>query len=197
LTKRLNQGLKMTKTRFVARMDGHNLAEKRRLEIQRNYMLAHPETVLVGANFTRTDEKGKVILKSNFYQTWPEIKNHILEKNQFKHACWFARYDILKKEGFYNEKFRFSQDYEFLLRLVAKYPVANLPDFLMKDVAVKEAMSQQHRLAQAWLVLRAQIPAILRGDYPIWQGVYVLRTLGYVANSAKYMVTHLHEIKDR
>lgn len=197
LTKRLNEGLRMTRTIFVARMDSHNIADKRRLEKQRDFMLAHPEVALVGCNFTRTDEKGKVILKSNLTLTDRDIKNHILEKNQFKHACWFARYEILKKEGFYNESFRFSQDYEFLLRLVAKYPVANLPDSLLQEKQIKKAMSQQHRLEQASLVLKAQLQAMFRGDYPLWQAIYLLRTVGYVINSARYQFAYRHDIKDR
>lgn len=190
LTKNLNDELRLTKTPFVARMDSHNIADKKRLEKQRDFMINNPEVALVGSNYIKVDESGKTVFKSNFFQDWKTIKSHLLEKNQFKHASWFARYEILKKEGFYNESFRFSQDYEFLLRLVPKYPVANLPDVFLKEIKTEKAMSQTHRFDQAMFVLKAQLNSIKRLDYPVWQWFYILRTVGYVLNSAKYQFTH-------
>ncbi|MBI3558894.1 glycosyltransferase, partial [Candidatus Gottesmanbacteria bacterium] len=189
LTKRLNEGLRMTTTEFFARMDSHNLADKTRLEKQRTFLLKNKNVVLAGSNFIRKSESGEVISRSNFPLTWGEIKNKIMEKNFFKHASWFARYEVLKKEGFYNEDWRFSQDYEFLLRLVPKYPVAILPDYLLTEIQIKKAMSQVHRFDQALLVLRAQIKSLKW--YPKWQIIYLLRTAGYVINSFIWQYLHV------
>lgn len=183
LTKRLNWELSRVRTEFVARMDSHNICSPDRLEKQRNFMLEHEEIALVGSNYIKIDESGREIFRSNFPLTWPEIKASVLKKNPFKHASWFARYDVLKREGFYNESFRFAQDYEFLLRLVPKYPVANLPDRLLTEIKIKEAVSQRHRSEQALLALKAQLLALTKYHYPSWQAVYLLRSVSFYLKS--------------
>lgn len=178
LTKRLNQVLKIIKTEFVARMDSHNISSPGRLEKQRNYLLNNPEVVLVGSNYKKVDERGKILFASNFPQTWEKIRNKLFEKNVFKHASWFFRYNVIKKEGFYDENFRFSQDYEFLLRLVPKYPVFNLKEHLVTEILLPQSSSQKNRLAQALLVLRAQLKSAKY--YPLWQRIYLVRTLIFI-----------------
>lgn len=180
LTKRLNYGLGLVTTRFVARMDSHNIADKKRLEKQRQFLIDNKKVVLVGSNFIRTDENGKEIFRSNFPLDTKGIKSKIMQKNLIKHASWFGRLEILSRENFYNESFRFAQDYEFLLRLVRKYPVANLPDYLVTERQIKQAMSQKHRLGQAFLVLKAQFLAVCRYGYPWGETVYLFRTIGFI-----------------
>lgn len=183
LTKRLNEGLKMVTTEFIARMDSHNTTDKTRLEKQRNFLLENKEVVLVGSNFIRQNENGEVISQSNFPLTWGEIKNKIVEKNLFKHASWFARYETLKKENFYNESFRFAQDYEFLLRLALKYPLANIKESLLTEVKIKEAVSQKHKAEQSLFAFKAQLFALTKYGFPLRKSFYLLRGLAFFLKS--------------
>lgn len=181
LTTRLNQQLHNISTDFMARMDSHNIADPKRLELQRDFLLSNPDQILVGSNFKRLDERGKTIYQSGFPLTWTEIKNRIMEKNVFKHSSWFTRTNILKKEGFYNDLFRYSQDYELLLRLIPKYPVSNLPETLITEIQIPKATSQTHRFKQALFALKAQAKSL--SSYPLWQSIYLFRTILYVIKS--------------
>lgn len=186
LTKRLNWGLEKVKTQFVARMDSHNIAEKTRLEKQRDFMLEHPEVAVVGCNYNKITEAGETIFTSNFPATWEEIKTGIMKKNPFKHAAWFARYNVLEKEGFYNPNYRYAQDYELLLRLIPKYPVANLADRLLTEIYLPRSASQKHRLEQTFFVFKAQMAALKY--YPKWQAIYLLRTLAFMLKICVWQV---------
>lgn len=186
LTKRLNYGLGLVTTRFVARMDSHNIADKKRLEKQRQFLVDNKKIVLLGSNFIRTDENGKEIFRSNFPLDPKAIKSKIMQKNLIKHASWFGRLEILRLENFYNESFRFAQDYEFLLRLVRKYPVANIKDYLLTEVQIKEAVSQKHRLEQSLFAFKAQLKTIR--FYPKWQAIYLLRTLLFIIKTCIWQI---------
>lgn len=186
LTKRLNQMLRRTKTRFVARVDADEISFPDRLMLQRNFLLSNPNCAAVGSNIIRVDERGKKILESHFPTDYQEIKRTIFSKNPFRHGSLVFNYAKLKGVGFYDESYRYSQDYDLMLRLTAKFPVANLSETLVQDIFTKQGISQRHRLRQSVYALQAQVSALLRGDYPLANIFFLLRTVAFIIKSVFY-----------
>lgn len=183
MTPRLNWAIPKIKTSFVARIDSHNLADRTRLQKQHDYMTSHPEVMALGSNFTRQDESGKTLFKSNFPTNYQKIKNRLMEKNLFKHGSMFIRRDVYKAVGLYDPYFRLSQDYDFMLRVAAKFPVANLPEYLVTEIYRQQNMTQKHRGRSAWEALAAQWNGLTKYGYPVWQGVYLFRGIAFLFKS--------------
>lgn len=189
MTARLNWIMPQVKTEFIARMDSHNLADKTRLEKQHRYMLAHPETVALGSNFTRQTEAGKILLRTSFPTDPRTIRRNLMEKNLFKHASMFFRRAVYDQVGYYDTYFRVAQDYDFMLRVVSRFPAANLDESLVTETYRQSNLTQKHRVRSAWEALTAQWNGLTRYSYPLWQSIFLLRGMAYLAKSAVFQLT--------
>lgn len=186
MTPRLNWAIPKIKTTFIARMDSHNLADRTRLQKQRDYMIAHPEIMALGSNFKRLDESGRVVMQTHFPTTYREIKNKLLEKNLFKHGSMFFRRGVYNQVGLYDPYFKLSQDYDFMLRVTAKFHVGNLSESLVTEIYRQQNMTQKYRVRSAWEALTAQWNGLTKYGYPAWQSVYLIRGLGFLLKSWVY-----------
>lgn len=188
LTERLNWAIPQIKTEFIARMDSHNIADKTRLEKQRDYMLKNPEVMALGSNFTRIDELGKVMLKTSFPLVSLEIKKKLMEKNVFKHASMFFRRVVYEKIGLYDSYFRLAQDYDFILRACSKYPVVNLEESLITEIYRGGNLSQKFRVRSAWEAMICQWNGLIKYSYPCVQTIYLIRGFLFMVKSFIFQI---------
>ncbi len=126
ITKSLNNGLKIAKGDFIARLDADDVAHKDRLYEQHKYLLEHPEIGVIGSWGIIIDSSGKHIGKIVRAITNKEITKKLLFQNQFIHSSVMFRKSLVTKYGVYDENFLRSQDYEFWLRLRKKTKFYNL-----------------------------------------------------------------------
>lgn len=61
----LNHGLALVRAPYVARMDADDIAYPDRLAVQKRYLDAHPEVILVGASVERIDADGRLLWRSH------------------------------------------------------------------------------------------------------------------------------------
>ncbi len=178
LTESLNIGLAACRGKYIARMDADDVAIPERFMSQYWFMEEHPTLAVLGSFVQIIDEKGKVLGERKLAVTYEHIKERMLFNNQFIHSTLFFRSDILKENGGYDEKFRKSQDYELMFRLGAKYPVANLPEKLLKLRFHQGSLSWTSTDQQTYGI-RARILAITRYGFPLWSGILniVIRAL--------------------
>lgn len=186
LPKRLNEGLNLSKSEFIARADGDELSDPKRLELEYRFLCDHPDYAAVGSNFTRIDESGKLMFKSSIPESYEAIKDRIFFANPFRHGSLMFRRKVFDSIGSYNPYYRFSQDYDLMLRIARRFPVANLKESLITDIYQTNASSQKHRFRQALFALEAQVSAMKSG-YPPKNWLYILKTMGYVAKSAFFI----------
>lgn len=184
LTKRLGEGLNLTRTKFLARMDADDIALPDRLSNQRQFLISHPEFAAVGCNFQKIDENENKIGQSDFPTSYEDIKKEIYKKNPFSHSCLFFQTEKLKKAGGYNLNFRYSQDYELMLRLAAFFPVANLKEVYLWDRDNENSISHKRSFSQAWCFLQAQILGLTRYNYPKSNVVHLIKTTAYLIKSS-------------
>jgi glycosyltransferase involved in cell wall biosynthesis len=170
LTKSLNIAIKQAKGEFVARMDDDDISLKNRFEKQIDFIQKNPEIILLGGFADLINDKGEIIGEKKLAVSSQEIKKRLLFNNQLIHSLWFARKNILIKEGLYNEKFKKAQDYEFILRLASKYKIANLPETLLKYRVLKTSLSLQNNV-QKKFAIKARWLAMTKYGYPKAQGL--------------------------
>ena len=75
LARSLNEGLRLARGDYVARMDADDVCRSDRLDLQIRQMEAHPQIDLLGSFFDIVDENGKLIetkelISDPIYRLW-------------------------------------------------------------------------------------------------------------------------------
>jgi GT2 family glycosyltransferase len=85
------------------------------------------------------------------------------------------RRELFDEIGLYDETFRYSQDYDLMLRAVSRLKISNLPEFLLNYRISEGAISSKQMKRQELCALLARVKALHRYGYPQWQGIYLLK----------------------
>lgn len=127
----LNKGLDMIETPLVARMDADDISMPRRFERQVAFMERHPEIGVCGTYAVAFEGEKQV--------RWQKPCRPDDVKARLLFGCCLAHPSVmLRKELFdkyrlrYDEKIGFSEDWELWLRASRHFPLANIPEYLLK-----------------------------------------------------------------
>jgi glycosyltransferase involved in cell wall biosynthesis len=111
LTKSLNRGLRWVDTEYVARLDADDISDLNRLEMQLNFLDAHPEISVCGGFTDFINGEGVKLNKKVMRR--PIDSNTLLVRNYIVHSTVMFRTSLLKlREPFYNEEYYAAQDLE-------------------------------------------------------------------------------------
>ena len=132
LTKSLNIGLRIAKGEYIARQDADDISMPERLEKEVEFLEQNRNIGVVGTDYLIINEKGKIVHIVKCLNCSRELKEKLLEGNQFGHGSVMLRKECIDKVGIYREEFKFAQDYDFCLRIAEVYDVANISEPLYK-----------------------------------------------------------------
>jgi glycosyltransferase involved in cell wall biosynthesis/radical SAM superfamily enzyme YgiQ (UPF0313 family) len=130
LTKSLNIGLKLCRGEYVARMDADDISLPRRFEKQVKFLDENPNCIAVGCWCGRIDSNGKVWGDWKPPTKYEDIKKQFLVGNSIPHGTAMVRRSALIKIGGYDERYKYSQDYDLWLRLSELGELRNLGEYL-------------------------------------------------------------------
>ncbi|MCR4788544.1 MAG: glycosyltransferase family 2 protein [Lachnospiraceae bacterium] len=140
LTVNLNRAIKMSKGKYIARMDGDDISFKNRFEVQTKFLEDHPETMLISCNTTTFGDK---ILVSDIEGTPEEHKCTMLIRPVLAHPGFMFRRELVEKYGYtYDEHFIAAQDYDIAARVSSELAVDVTPEVLIRYRAHKNQVSQ-------------------------------------------------------
>lgn len=159
LVRSLNRAIKESKGEYLARADGDDLYLPMRLEKQLEFIDAHPDYVVVGANAILIDQNNKEIGVITHPEIDKEIRIGLLRRsNVLLHPVSMIRASVLKDIGGYRNIFRFgAEDYDLWFRLLAKGKAYNIKENLVKRRFFKSAYSQKHHFRVELMALFARI----------------------------------------
>ena len=158
----LNVGIEEARGDLIARMDGDDVCEPRRLELQVEFMQAHPEVVLLGTGFVWIDAGGHVFERVRFPTEDSDLQPQLLNGNQFCHPSVMLRTDIVRRVGGYRSLAGGpAQDYDLWLRMAEQGKIANLAQMLVRYRMHENQTSisklvKQRRAAHLYLTLARQ-----------------------------------------
>lgn len=146
----LNIGIREARGEYIARMDGNDISLPERLERQINFLCQNSAIGLVGNWINFVDEDRELIKTIQYPTDSEEIENAFLELSHTEmcHASMMVRKQKAESIGFYREKFPNSEDYDFFLRFVEKYKMANIPEILYLVRVVPNSASTKRRAQQ-------------------------------------------------
>ena len=179
-----NYGLQYAKGEFIARMDADDIALPKRIAKQVNYMLKHPQTILLGTqayvidrNAKRTGYKRMPITHQSIYSNYG-VLHPIIHP-----SVMINRYLLPNPNRIYDMKWDVNDDYYTFFKLLNYGEFANLPEFLLKyrihgrnlsllnpkrkfieslKIRVEAVCKLNYRMPlKSWLILAAQTILVL------------------------------------
>lgn len=149
----LNHGIALARAPYIARMDDDDISLPHRLETQMNFMKAHPDTGVVGAQIMFVDEQGHALetyKAPNFPILHP--KAHYIDNDAHivAHPATLMRRDLIQKIGGYRDIFKYCEDADLWLRAVKYCNISNCEQVLLKYRRSVNQISNIHCLAQEY-----------------------------------------------
>ena len=128
LTKNLNKALMYAKGKYIARMDGDDIAFPERFEKQFKYMEKHPDTMLVSCYTKSFGDSDLVFALPDCSEI---LRVRMLVRPVYAHPGFMMRRELMEAGYQYNEEYRTAQDYEFASRVSEKYKIGLVPEVLL------------------------------------------------------------------
>ena len=143
ISKTLNLGLKklLPHYQFIARMDADDWSFPERFQKQLNFLDQNQEYAFCGTqgywlkNMDENPSSGWTYPINFEY-----IKLYLLFAASFGHSSIILRSQSFFENDFlYNDKIKTCEDWELWIEVAKKFPIANLPDFMMKYRIVSDS----------------------------------------------------------
>lgn len=178
LTKSLNLGLKKVKGDYVARMDCDDISLPERFKTQVDFLDKRPLLGLCGNWVEYIDPLGRGLEIKKYPTKHEDLLKIILRYNPFKHPSLMIRKSVLLNLDGYDEKFKYAQDYDLVLRLGAISKVANIPKVLLKyRIEPETSISFKNQKEQEKYAILARLKALRYYKYPIWESLFLIKPL--------------------
>lgn len=188
LVSALNNGLKNSRGRYIARMDADDISLPERLAKQVDFMETHPEIGALGTCFAT--------FGNETHQEWlpvnpDETKCHLLFHSPLAHPSVMLRKSILSEHGInYNGDYKHAEDYHLWVQLSTKTQLTNLPNVLLYYRVHDKQVSIQKNQEQSAITSLIQISQLrTMGIEPSVQEfrVHYLLSRGNVTQSLEFL----------
>jgi glycosyltransferase involved in cell wall biosynthesis len=123
----LNRGWRAARGELIARLDADDVCLPERLQLQADFMAAHPEVAVLGGGAEIVDQAGSpcgVLLRPQDHET---LAARIYRENPFIHPSVMARRSFFEAMGGYDERCARGQDYDLWSRAYRRFRFHNLP----------------------------------------------------------------------
>ncbi|HJO95140.1 MAG TPA: glycosyltransferase [Victivallales bacterium] len=148
ITKSLNEGLCFATGKYIARMDVDDISTKNRFEVQIKFLEENSDIAVCGSHVI-TEKTG---YNDKYIPYTPEdIKATLFFMNALTHPSVMMKSSVIIEENnFYNEKYKFAQDYELWCRLSKNHKIVNLKEDLLEyrwhesNVSILKRMEQMN-----------------------------------------------------
>ncbi len=130
LTKSLNEAIRRANGKYIARMDSDDISFKDRLK-QQYEIMEKKQDIDICSTFAKCFDKRNNYI-TNFYTKGSGIKEQLFNNNCIVHPSVMIRKSFLEKYKLnYNEKFIYTQDYEFWSRACFLGKIYVIPKVLL------------------------------------------------------------------
>jgi glycosyltransferase involved in cell wall biosynthesis len=168
-----NLALHAASADLIAVLDADDVAYRDRLQIQYDYMVAHPSVMVLGSQYDTIDQQGNKLSVSELPLENQAIRQKLIWANPICHPTTMIRKEAALAVGGYTGGL--AQDYELWLSLMAKTETqfANLPETLIgyREPVVSKARRSRRAYAQ---VASAQWRQFAMTKSPSWFAASVI-----------------------
>lgn len=145
LAESLNLGIRHARAPWIARFDSDDICFPDRLRLQYDFLVANPGVDIVGGGLEIINEVGSHVAFRSYPATHVEIEKAMHITTSVAHPAVMFRKSLFEKLGGYNSGFRFAEDLDLWLRMLASGACfANLDDSLVRYRQQVVSRRQQH-----------------------------------------------------
>jgi len=170
----LNEQIETSKGKYLARMDGDDIAHPDRLKKQLQFLEKNDDIGMVGSFCREISNNGKFIALWKRPTSDHLIKKSIFHFNPFIHSSIMIRRDVIIDAGMYNTECKYAQDYDLWLRVAKKSKLANLNEPLIDLRVDWDKLKSKNKEARK-NKLKILFRHIKSGGYPFWYFIYLIR----------------------
>ena len=189
LTATLNSCLKLSTGNYIARIDADDLWEKTKLQKQVDFLEKYPEYSMIATNYEQISESGDRLGRRHC----PHIGDHeqickaFIRFNPFAHSSVMFRKNVYEEIGGYNPDFKYTQDYEYWIRIASNYKLCSLEEVLTYHRLSYQSISFSKLRAQRTYALRAKFLAYKTFKYSLVELRYLIKD-SIIANIPQIIV---------
>ena len=166
VTSSANAALKRAKGDFIARMDGDDVADPKRIEKQIAFLLKNPEVVAVGGQCKLINSEGIQTGIKTFPTSDKKIKEMIFSNVPVQQPALMVAVGRLPKNfAWYDENYESAEELELLFKLFQFGKIANLKDFVLKYRIHGENTSLKNPKKTFFLTLKTRLASIKKYNY--------------------------------
>jgi len=184
LTKNLNKLLQLANGEYIARMDADDISELNRFEKQIDFLENHKNIDIVGSFSKNINKKGEITGSRTMPIMHTDIIRLLPKLCPISHPTVMFRKESLEKIGFYNVKYKRSQDYDMWFRAAAAgLEFYNIPEFLFKYRMDDNYMSRKS-FKDSWRDFKIILEGYKHINLPFYKYHFSLLTLASVFTPA-------------
>ena len=162
--------------KYVARVDGDDYwTNTDKLSDQESFLSSNADYSMVGTWGNAVSENGNFLFAIKYPSENFQIKKCFLRENPFITSSVLIRNKDLQKVGFFDTKYKTTQDYDLWMRLGRNGKLHNIPKFMVNYRINPNGISQTKYLLQTDNALR--IIKENRKYYPDYEKAYILWNL--------------------
>lgn len=117
---------------LVGRLDCGDLNMPERFALQRAFLETHPQVMLLGGAAAFVDMQGQTQFITRHPVDHASIRKAFYANSVVIHPTVVFRSKVLDSVGLYPTDVRAAEDYSFFWNIAERFPVANLPDILIR-----------------------------------------------------------------
>jgi glycosyltransferase involved in cell wall biosynthesis len=128
----LNNGVRLARAPFIARLDADDVATPDRLHLQREFLIGHEAAAVVGGAAAFVDEDGRSFAEWRYPLTDSEIRTALQYTTPLVHSAVMLRKRAFELVGGYRPLFMSVLDLDLWFRMAEQHELANLPDCVVR-----------------------------------------------------------------
>ena len=119
-------------TEFVAWLDADDVMTPDRLSRHLAFLTEHPEIGGVGSSLEIIDENSRTVGYRHYPTGAKDIRKIMFRRNVIAQSSLMLRRDVIRETGFYSTRYPVCEDYDYWLRVLQKYDLANLSEPVLR-----------------------------------------------------------------
>lgn len=170
----LNRGVEWAlerRYRYIIRIDSDDLARPDRIDRQVDFMEAHPEIDVAGAQTKRFKHVLEDFGEGHFPLEQKEIRRRMHRSVGFSHPTLIIRASAFTKVGLFDPRYLHAEDFDWTWRCMRKVGMANLPDFLLNYRISPNQVSARNRRRQLLSKARVLLRELRHGEVGCLKGL--------------------------